>query len=180
MYKKYSAFLLLVLTSANCFGAECIVENTAEFREALSEASLNTEHNVITLEQAEYNVSGSSLKYLVGFDNYESSLTIKGNNSTLVGNGVRIFEYTPSMLHAKNIIIDEWVLIGTSNLNHRSLLHDLEVDVVIKLNSSKQKLIKQFHEDLSLSKEIKNPFLQRRHWAKRFIGRIIMQIKFFM
>jgi|GEM_PF-6118576 len=92
MYKKYSAFLLLVLISANCFGAEFLVKNTAEFREALSEASLNTEHNVITLEQAEYNVSGSSLKYLVDFDNYESSLTIEGNNSTLVGNGVRILE----------------------------------------------------------------------------------------
>lgn len=98
----------------------------------------------------------------------------------LIDNGVRIFEYTPSMLHSKNIIIDDWVLIGTSNLNHRSLLHDLEVDVVVKLNSSKQKLINQFHIDLSSSEEIKNPFLQRRHWIKRFIGRIIMQIKFFM
>ena len=98
----------------------------------------------------------------------------------LIENGVRIFEYTPSMLHAKNIIIDNWVLIGTSNLNHRSLLHDLEVDVVVKLEPSKQKVIDQFHDDLSLSEEIKNPFLQRRHWLKRFIGRIIMQIKFFM
>ena len=40
--------------------------------------------------------------------------------------GIRIFEYLPGVLHAKSLIIDDWMLLGSSNLNQRSLRHDLE------------------------------------------------------
>src|SRR5207249_2714190 len=39
----------------------------------------------------------------------------------LLRSGVRIFEYLPKILHSKILIIDDWMLIGSSNLNHRSL-----------------------------------------------------------
>jgi len=46
----------------------------------------------------------------------------------LLKKGVKIYHYTQSVLHEKNYIIDEWITIGSTNLNHRSFLHDLEVD----------------------------------------------------
>ncbi|HSC76063.1 MAG TPA: phospholipase D-like domain-containing protein [Pseudomonadales bacterium] len=43
--------------------------------------------------------------------------------------GVSIHEYEKGMLHTKLILIDDSVLIGSSNMNHRSLLHDVELDI---------------------------------------------------
>lgn len=72
----------------------------------------------------------------------------------LLLSGVRIFEFRPCFLHAKTILIDDWAMIGSSNLNHRSLFHDLEVDIVLTHDSSRQALDDQYGIDLSHSKEI--------------------------
>lgn len=50
----------------------------------------------------------------------------------LIKAGVKVFQYTDTVLHAKNYIIDDWMTIGSTNLNHRSMLHDMEVDLVIQ------------------------------------------------
>lgn len=49
----------------------------------------------------------------------------------LAAHGVKVFEYQPRFLHQKLYLIDDWVCLGSTNLNHRSFLHDLEIDVVI-------------------------------------------------
>ena len=50
----------------------------------------------------------------------------------LTGQGVRIFEYSPGFCHAKQCICDgEIALIGTSNLDYRSLYHHFENDVLL-------------------------------------------------
>src|SRR5690606_1652255 len=51
--------------------------------------------------------------------------------SYLLKKGVKIYHYTNTVLHAKNFIIDDWITIGSSNLNHRSFIHDLEADFII-------------------------------------------------
>lgn len=100
---------------------------------------------------------------------------------SLIKAGVRIFEYLPSMLHAKSLIFDDWMLIGSSNLNHRSLLHDLEVDVNIREQSSKQMVEQLFLKDLENCKEVSfqswNIMRPRR---QRFLGRLILYIKFWI
>lgn len=45
--------------------------------------------------------------------------------------GVQIYEYEAGILHSKSMLIDEAALIGSSNMNHRSMLHDIELDVGI-------------------------------------------------
>lgn len=50
--------------------------------------------------------------------------------------GVRLYLYQPRMLHAKTMLIDDWVSIGSTNLNNRSLRHDLEADVVLTTPAS--------------------------------------------
>jgi cardiolipin synthase len=93
--------------------------------------------------------------------------------------GVRIFEYLPGILHAKVLLLDDWALIGSSNLNHRSLLHDLEVDILLSNPNSIQTLQQQFLKDLDNSREIS---LERWHILRprhqRWLGRMILYIKY--
>lgn len=94
--------------------------------------------------------------------------------------GARIFEYLPTVLHAKTLILDEWMLIGSSNLNHRSLLHDLEIDVNIRLATSKMALEQQFQKDLRQAKEITLQTWHKPVFYQRFIGWISLYLKYWI
>lgn len=54
----------------------------------------------------------------------------------LVPTGVHVHLFEPAMLHAKVVLIDSWLSVGSTNLNMRSLLHDLEADVVLRTRES--------------------------------------------
>lgn len=87
----------------------------------------------------------------------------------LLKSGVRIFEYLPRFLHAKSVLIDDWATVGTSNMNRRSLLHDLEVDVVLSHESSKKILEQEFLTDLRSSEEIHSASQGLTGWLGRLI-----------
>jgi cardiolipin synthase len=74
----------------------------------------------------------------------------------LLKSGVRIFEYQPRFLHAKCMVVDNQALIGTTNLNRRSFLHDLEVDVRIDNPVTVDKLSEKYLLDIRESIEIFN------------------------
>lgn len=100
---------------------------------------------------------------------------------SLLDAGVRIFEYLPSMLHAKTLILDDWALVGSSNLNHRSLLHDLEADITVKTKEGKKSLIKIFLDDLERSRELS---LESWHIVRplrqRILGRAVLYMKYWI
>jgi cardiolipin synthase A/B len=96
----------------------------------------------------------------------------------LLKSGARVFEYTSSILHAKTLILDDWMTIGSSNLNHRSLLHDLEVDVNVRLPESKKALEQQFLHDLSHAKEVHLEGRQKRPWYQQIIAWIALYLKY--
>lgn len=92
--------------------------------------------------------------------------------------GVRIFEYLPKPLHAKTLIIDSWVMVGSTNLNHRSLIHDLEVDVILEKEESIQTLMTSFLQDLKCSQEVTLREWKKRSILERFLGRILIYLKY--
>jgi len=98
----------------------------------------------------------------------------------LLAAGVRIFEYSPSMLHAKTLLIDDLGIVGTSNLNHRSLLHDLEVDVILKKESSVKSLTNAFEADLKNSKEVTIKDWESRPWLERFMGNLLLYLRYWL
>ncbi len=49
----------------------------------------------------------------------------------LLSAGIKLYEYLPSVLHTKCLIADDCCVIGSTNFNHRSFLHDLELDIVL-------------------------------------------------
>lgn len=100
---------------------------------------------------------------------------------SLLKAGVRIFEYLPSMLHAKSLILDQWILIGSSNLNHRSLLHDLEADINIRTPRAKKIIVQQFLEDLNQSREISlKSWKTMRPRHQRVMGRLVLYLKYWI
>ncbi len=93
--------------------------------------------------------------------------------------GVKVFEYVPAMLHAKSIVIDDWCVVGSSNLNHRSLLHDLEADVVLVNEESEQKLVSQFYRDMESADPIDHT-ASGLTWYQMILARVFLLIKFIL
>ncbi len=101
--------------------------------------------------------------------------------TSLIRSGVRIFEYLPSMLHAKSLILDDWMLVGSSNLNYRSVKHDLEVDINLRQEESKRCLIELFQNDLKQAREITlSAWEKQRRWYKRLLGKFVLYIKYWI
>lgn len=95
---------------------------------------------------------------------------------SLMNAGITIYEYLPSMLHAKTLIVDDWVSIGTSNLNHRSFYHDLEVDIVLTHQKSIGQLVKQFTSDVGNSDCVTQDWLKQRPiltWIAAYLGSML-------
>jgi cardiolipin synthase len=77
--------------------------------------------------------------------------------------GIRLYEYSPTMLHAKSLVIDEvWACVGSVNFDNRSFqLHD-EVALCVQSERFARELHEQFEKDLKVSEEI-----DREHWDER-------------
>ena len=100
---------------------------------------------------------------------------------SLLRAGVRIFEYLPSILHAKTVILDQWMLVGSSNLNHRSLLHDLEVDINPRCQHIQQQLERQYLIDLEASKEITlSQWPKTRPFWQKLVGQLALYMKYWI
>ena len=83
--------------------------------------------------------------------------------SQLLKRGIRIFEYQPTMMHAKTMVVDGiWTTIGSSNFDERSFRLNDEVNVNIHDASIAAQMEQMFFEDLARSEEI-----TRRRWIKR-------------
>jgi cardiolipin synthase len=65
--------------------------------------------------------------------------------------GVVIYSYQAGVLHAKAMLVDQQVLIGSSNLNHRSFHHDLELDVVLSSLDSIERIRSLLGQDMEKS-----------------------------
>ena len=73
----------------------------------------------------------------------------------LLDAGVRIWEYGPTMLHAKTLTIDRaWASVGSVNFDNRSFqLHD-ETTLCVQSDRFAELLTEQFERDLAVSEEI--------------------------
>lgn len=81
----------------------------------------------------------------------------------LASQGVRIFEYTPGFCHAKQCICDgEIAVIGTSNLDYRSLYHHFENDVLICGCEAVEAIRKDFEELFSQCEEVTQKYREGR------------------
>jgi cardiolipin synthase len=89
----------------------------------------------------------------------------------LLAAGVRIFEYQPSMIHAKALIVDGlWAVIGTTNMDNRSFEHNDEVNIAVCDESVADALLQEGDRDLGLSTEITLDRWRARPYWERLLG----------
>lgn len=96
----------------------------------------------------------------------------------LLKKGVRVFQYKDAILHAKNYIVDDYMTIGSTNLNHRSVHHDLEVDLVILEDENKKNILKHFEELTQSQLEITAEGLKKRPLWDRILSRVFFLFKY--
>ncbi len=92
-----------------------------------------------------------------------AGLASKALYEELLDAGVRIFERKPPFMHAKAMVVDDSVaVVGTANLDVRSLELNYETTVLINDESTVDKLKLIIHEDIDQSTELNlNEWLQR-------------------
>jgi cardiolipin synthase len=93
---------------------------------------------------------------------------------------ITIFEYQKSILHAKTMIIDDDVFIGSFNLNHRSILHDLEVEVVLRDPESLKSMLNQWALDIQNSKLVGEKDFGRPSWLIRPLYRLAFRLRYLL
>lgn len=82
-------------------------------------------------------------------------LLTQSNYQRLVQDGVRIYEYTPGFIHAKNFVCDDrFAVCGTINMDYRSLAHHFECGVWMYDTDCITDMKKDFLETLRQSEEV--------------------------
>ena len=98
--------------------------------------------------------------------------------SQLLKRGIRIFEYQPTMMHAKTMVVDGiWTTIGSSNFDDRSFRLNDEVNVNIYSEDIAAEMEQMFFEDLARSEEITRPRFLKRPWLERVKERVAGWLK---
>ena len=91
----------------------------------------------------------------------------------LLNAGVKIYEYTPGFIHAKSYLVDDkFGMIGTINLDYRSLVHHFENGVWMYDCECLVDLKKDIEETIEKSIEIKKDEM-KQPLMKRFIQAIV-------
>ena len=93
----------------------------------------------------------------------------RSNYTALIKGGVKIYEYTPGFMHAKNLLCDDEVgIVGTINLDYRSLMHHYE-DAVLMFQTKALKAIKQDFEAVFAVSEMQTQESAKRNVIYRWV-----------
>jgi cardiolipin synthase len=86
----------------------------------------------------------------------------------LLRRGIRIFEYQPTMMHAKTMVVDGvWTTIGSSNFDERSFRLNDEVNVNVYDDILGAQMEAMFHADLARCEEVTlHKWFRRGLWDK--------------
>jgi cardiolipin synthase len=86
----------------------------------------------------------------------------------LLRRGIRIFEYQPTMMHAKTMVVDgAWSTIGSSNFDDRSFRLNDEVNINVYNDDIAAQMEAMFHADLARCEEVTLRKWFRRGWLDK-------------
>ena len=98
---------------------------------------------------------------------------------SLLKAGVEIYEYQPSMIHAKILVVDGlWSVVGSTNFDNRSFGLNDEVNMAVRDEGLSARLLQDFAADLAASRLITLEIWQRRPLLERVFegfGRIVQR-----
>jgi len=81
----------------------------------------------------------------------------------LMEQGIEIYEYQPTMMHTKSMIVDGiWSMVGSANFDNRSLELNDEMNIAVSDPELAARLVKDFEQDLQRAKK-----LDVNEWRRR-------------
>lgn len=85
----------------------------------------------------------------------------------LLRDGVRIFEYQPRFMHAKLVLCDDWVSLGSCNIDRWNLLWNLDANQEIQDEGFASSVVAMFNQDFMQCHEVLQEEWKRRSWLSR-------------
>lgn len=95
----------------------------------------------------------------------------KTHYRTLIGSGVKLYEYTPGFVHAKVFVSDDIEgVVGTINLDYRSLYHHFECGAYMYDTECIPHMEEDFQETLSKCRKVTEETIKREKLIVRMVG----------
>jgi cardiolipin synthase A/B len=99
----------------------------------------------------------------------------------LLGRRIRIYERQASMLHSKVMIVDNaWAVVGSCNLDARSLYINFEFLAVIHSRKLARVLTGIVREEIVHSKRITLEQFRERNWWRRLVNRLAWSLRWWL
>lgn len=114
---------------------------------------------------------GVDVRLLVSEKNDHPWLVTVGRSyySELLTAGVRLFEYSAGINHAKVTVMDEdWTMVGSANLDYRSMRLNFELNLLVHSREQTTALARILEHDFELSQEIIPTNFARRPFRQKF------------
>ncbi|HKU44006.1 MAG TPA: cardiolipin synthase B, partial [Polyangiales bacterium] len=87
---------------------------------------------------------------------------------------IRLYEWSQSILHSKIAVVDDWCTVGTHNLDYRSWIFNLELNVVVEDPETSAALCERIDEAISTSVEV-----DARAWRFRPLLERVLEFLFY-
>jgi cardiolipin synthase len=115
---------------------------------------------------------GVDVRLLISEKNDHPWLVVVGRSyyGQLLAAGVRIFEYSVGINHAKVMLADDrWGMIGSANLDYRSMRLNFELNLLFHSVEHNGELARIFEHDFRLCQEIDAAVFARRPFRRKFM-----------
>lgn len=88
----------------------------------------------------------------------------------LIDGGVEVWEYQPTMMHAKTMVVDgRWSMIGSANFDNRSMELNDELVLIVDDAPLAERITASYEADLERSKQLSMDELGRRKLYQRLL-----------
>jgi cardiolipin synthase len=114
---------------------------------------------------------GVDVRLLISEKNDHPWLVVVGRSyyGQLLAAGVRIFEYSAGINHAKVMLADEqWAMVGSANLDYRSMRLNFELNLLFHSPAQNAELARILEHDFALCVEIDQAVFSRRPFRRKF------------
>ena len=92
----------------------------------------------------------------------------------LVESGVKIYEYTPGFMHAKTFVVDDlYGVVGTINMDYRSLYLHFECGVWLYDTPSVKELTFDFLDTLKVCHQVTKEDFKKVRWYTALLGSVL-------
>jgi cardiolipin synthase A/B len=115
---------------------------------------------------------GVDVRLLISEKNDHPWLVVVGRSyyGQLLAAGVRIFEYSAGINHAKVMLADSrWSMVGSANLDYRSMRLNFELNLLFHSAERNAELARILERDFAVSLEIDPAVFARRPFRSRFM-----------